>query len=233
MTAALTSLEHPYRAALVIVTAVVALMGMYYFARPDAIGVFSPLRGWRRMTPGTRTPLMHFAASALLLGIGPVLVAHWIGGFSWHELGLGFGHWKRGAIWLAVGLPLAVLAGKIAAGQAGMRAVYPLDPTLAHTLRAFVPYALAGFLYYGAWEVLFRGVLLFGLATPFGPTNANVTQSALACTAHFGRAINETFAALPGSALFGVVALTTGSIWYAALIHWTVGMTTEWFALVR
>jgi membrane protease YdiL (CAAX protease family) len=132
-----------------------------------------------------------------------------------------------------VGVPLAVVAGKMAGGQVGMRAVYPLDPTLPPTMQAFLPYAAFAFLYYGAWEVLFRGVLLFGLLARFGATNANITQSALACTAHFGRAINETFAALPGSALFGVVALTTRSIWYAALIHWTVGMSTEWFALIR
>jgi membrane protease YdiL (CAAX protease family) len=233
MTAITARLERPYRAGLVLVTAVAALMAMYYFARPDAIGVFSPLRGWRTMTPGTRPPLVHFAASAVLLGLAPVLVARWIGGFTLRELGLGLGSWKRGLVWLAIGVPLAVVAGKIAAGQAAMRAVYPLDPTLAPTLKAFLPYAASGFLYYGAWEVLFRGVLLFGLAAQFGATNANITQSALACTAHFGRAINETFAALPGSALFGIVTLTTRSIWYAAVIHWTVGMSTEWFALVR
>jgi len=233
MTTIPARLERPYRAGLVIVTAVVSLMAMYYFARPDAIGVFSPLRGWRTMTPGARPPLVHFAASAVLLGLAPVLVARWLGGFTLRELGLGLGHWKRGLAWLAIGVPLALVAGKIAAGQAGMRAVYPLDPTLAPTLKAFLPYAASGFLYYGAWEVLFRGVLLFGLAARFGATNANVTQSALACTAHFGRAINETFAALPGSVLFGVVTLTTRSIWYAAVIHWTVGMSTEWFALAR
>lgn len=54
-----------------------------------------------------------------------------------------------------------------------------------------------------------------------------------ACTAHFGRAIDETFATLPGSALFGIVALTSRSIWHTALIHWTLGTSTEWFALVR
>jgi membrane protease YdiL (CAAX protease family) len=225
--------DRPYRAGLVMVTAVVALMGMYYFARPDAIGVFSPLRGWRVMTPGARAPLVHFAASAVLLGLAPVLVARWIGGFSLRELGLGLGNWRRGLAWLAVGVPLAVVAGKMAGGQVGMRAVYPLDPTLPPTMQAFLPYAAFAFLYYGAWEVLFRGVLLFGLLARFGATNANITQSALACTAHFGRAINETLAALPGSALFGVVTLTTRSIWYAALIHWTVGMSTEWFALIR
>jgi len=231
VTATPLPVERPYRSGLLIVTAVLALVAMYYFARPDVIGVFSPLRGWRAMTPGSRQPGMHYAASFLLLAVVPLLVARWIGGYRLRDLGLGLGRWKQGLAWLAVGLPLAVVAGRYAATQAGMQAVYPLDPSVSPRLVEFLPYAASAFLYFGAWEVLFRGVLLFGLAPRFGAANANVTQSALAVTAHFGRALNETFSALPGSLVFGVVALRTRSVWYTALIHWMLGMSMEWFML--
>jgi membrane protease YdiL (CAAX protease family) len=233
MTSVTTRVGRPYRAGLLIVTAVVALTAMYYFARPDVIGVFSPLRGWRAMTPGTRPAVVHYAASAVLLALVPVLVARWMGGLRFRDLGLGLGRWREGLGWLAVGVPLAIVAGRIGASQTGMQAVYPLDPAVSPSLEAFAPYAVSAFLYFGAWEVLFRGVLLFGLAARFGSVNANVTQSALAVTAHFGRALNETFAALPGSLVFGLVALRTRSVWYSALIHWTVGMSMEWFLLAR
>jgi membrane protease YdiL (CAAX protease family) len=226
-----------YTPGVLLLTAALTLTAMYYFARPDAVGVFSPLRGWRIVTPGVRGPLVHFAASAVLLAVIPVVVARWLCGIRLRDLGLGLGSWRRGLGWLAVGLPLAVLAGWMASRQPAMQAVYPLDPSLSRSLApragTFLPYAACAFLYYGGWEVLFRGVLLYGLAARFGAGNANVTQSALATTAHFGRAFNETFAALPGSLAFGVVALHTRSIWYVALIHWTVGMSTEWFMLVR
>jgi membrane protease YdiL (CAAX protease family) len=225
--------ERPYRAGLVLVTAVLALTALYYFARPDVIGVFSPLRGWRPMTPGTRSPLVHYAASAVLLAVVPVLVTRWIGGLRLRELGLGLGRWREGLGWLVVGIPLAIVAGRMAAGQPAMQAVYPLDPSVSPSLGAFLPYALSAFLYFGGWEVLFRGVLLFGLAARFGAANANITQSGLAVTAHFGRALNETFSALPGSLAFGFVALRTRSIWYVAIIHWTLGMSMEWFLLAR
>lgn len=225
--------ERRYRAALLLVTAVLVLTALYYFARPDVIGVFTPLRGWRQMTPGTRSPLVHYAASAVLLAVVPVLVARWLGGIRLRDLGLGLGRWREGLCWLVVGIPLAVVAGKMAANQPGMQAVYPLDPAVSPSVGTFLPYALSAFLYFGAWEVLFRGVLLFGLAERFGAANANVTQSGLAVTAHFGRALNETFAALPGSLVFGFVTWRTRSIWYIAIIHWTVGMSMEWFLLAR
>jgi membrane protease YdiL (CAAX protease family) len=233
MTGVTAPADRPWRAGLLIVTATLALTAMYYFARPDVIGVFSPVRGWRAMTPGTRPATVHYAASAVLLALGPVLVARWIGRLRLRDLGLGVGRWREGLGWLAVGIPLAIAAGWIAASQSGMQAVYPLDPGVSPSAGVFVPYALSAFLYFGAWEVLFRGVLLFGLAARFGPVNANVTQSALAVTAHFGRALNETFSALPGSLVFGAIALRTRSVWYVALIHWTVGMSMEWFLLAR
>lgn len=192
MTIPVPLLQRPSRSGLLIVTAVLALVAMYYFARPDVIGVFSPLRGWRPMTPGARQPGVHYAASALLLAVVPLVVARWIGGYRLRDLGLGLGNWRQGLCWLAVGLPLAAVAGRFAAGQSGMQAVYPLDPAVSPSLGEFLPYAASAFLYYGAWEVLFRGVLLFGLAPRFGAANANVTQSALAVTAHFGRSLNET-----------------------------------------
>ena len=110
-----------------------------------------------------------------------------------------------------------------------MRAVYPLAPAAAQA--NFPLYALGEFLYFGAWEVLFRGVLLFGMRNRFGDGGANALQAALAATAHFGRAMNEAVAAIPASLLFGFASFKVGSIWYVAVIHWVVGVSMEWFML--
>ena len=108
---------------------------------------------------------------------------------------------------------------------------YPLDPTLTADPRVFARYAALQFLYFGSWEVLFRGVLLFGLRAPFGAASSNVVQTALSVTAHFGRALNETLAAVPAGVVFGAIDLRVGSIWYVALLHWIVGVTMDWFIL--
>ena len=214
-----------------VLVATVALATFYYLTRTDTVGVYSPERGWAVLTGRPLRPAVHFGLSALLLGVVPVLVARRLAGLPLAELGLGPGRWRAGIAWLVVGAPLAVAAGRIAAASAAMQAVYPLDPSVTGAPRSFVPYALLQFLYYGAWEVLFRGVLLFGLARRFGAASANLLQTALSVTAHFGRPLSETLAAIPAGLVFGLVDLRVGSVWYVALIHWLVGVSLDWFIL--
>jgi membrane protease YdiL (CAAX protease family) len=214
-----------------LVVGTLALFVFYYLMRADTIGVFTPARGWHSLTPFSLPPLLHYASAAVVLGVMPVVAARLIAGARPRQLGLGPGDWRAGLRWLALGVPLAVLAGRIGAGAAPMRAVYPLDPRVTADLASFAPYAALQFLYYGAWEVLFRGVLLFGLKERLGARTANLAQTALSVTAHFGRALNETFAALPAGLLFGWLTLRVRSVWYIAIIHWLVGVSCDWFIL--
>ena len=211
--------------------ATLALLGFYYFARADAVGVYSHTRGWSALTAAPLAPPLHFAAAALLLAVVPVLAARRLTGLSLTDLGLGLGRWRAGVLWVAIGVPLAVLAGRIAALSPAIRAVYPLDPALTASPLAFGGYAALQLLYFGSWEVLFRGVLLFGLRGVMGDRSSNLVQTALSVTAHFGRALNEAFAAGPAGLVFGAIDLRVGSIWYVALLHWLVGVSMDWFIL--
>jgi membrane protease YdiL (CAAX protease family) len=181
---------------------------------------------------GHRVPIVaHLLIACLLLGVLPAIAAKRLTGLSWSDLGLGLGNRRQGMLLLALGIPLAILAGRIGAGSPAMRAVYPLAPEAAQ--QEFTIYALLQFLYFGAWEVLFRGVLLFATESRFGDAGSNALQTAVSVTAHFGRALNETFAAFPAGLLFGVVALRLRSIWYVAVLHWLVGVSMDWFILHR
>lgn len=210
---------------LLAVTAV--LLVFYYFGRADTIGVFSEGRGWTGMTAPPLGAPWHYALSAVLLGAIPLAVARRLSGARLSQLGLGLGDWRRGLLLLALGLPVAVLAGWIASREPAMRAVYPLHPSLARA--NFVGYAALQMLYIGAWEILFRGVLLFGLRGVWSENGSNALQTSLSVVAHFGRAVNETLSALPAGFVFGWVGLRVGSIWYVAVIHWVVGISMDWF----
>lgn len=220
------------RTEILLLTTTLCLFAFYYLARADLVGSRGPEGAWSVVTAPPHEPTVHFALSALLLGILPLGVARWAG-LSLRGLGLGLGDWREGLLWLAVGLPAAALAGWIAAGHPTMRAVYPLDPSVAAVPLAFVPHAFRNLLYFAAWEALFRGVLLFGLRDAIGAGNANATQTGYSVLAHFGRPMTETFSAIPAGFLFGWISLRTGSIWYVALIHWTVGTSMDWFILAR
>jgi membrane protease YdiL (CAAX protease family) len=217
------------RSGAVVLVACAALTAFYYFARADTIGVIGSGRTWTPMTGHPWPVTLHLAIAALLLGLLPALAARKLTGLSWAGLGLGPGRWRQGLLLLAAAAPFAILAGRIGAASPAMRAVYPLDPSFARG--SFAAYAILQFFYFGAWEVLFRGVLLFATRGRFGDAGANALQTAVSVTAHFGRAVNETVAAFPAGLLFGWVGLRLESIWYVAVLHWLTGVSLDWFIL--
>src|SRR5580765_6039202 len=97
------------------VVATLALVTFYYLMRADSVGVFSPARGWHALTSRPLSPWLHYVGSGLVLGVVPVLLARRLTGLTLTQLGLGFGRWRLGLRWLAIGVPLAIIAGKIGA----------------------------------------------------------------------------------------------------------------------
>jgi membrane protease YdiL (CAAX protease family) len=218
-----------YPAECITLITVLMLFVFYYAARADSIGTLSPRGGWTPITLPPLGPATHYVVSALLLGVIPVTAVMLLWGRRPRDLGLGLGRWRAGLAVLAIGVPIVFLAGKVGAGSPAMRAVYPLNPGLNPD--GFLSHAGLTLLYYGSWEVLFRGVLLFGLKGRLGGRFANVFQTALSVLAHFGRPMTETFAALPAGLLMGWVGLRLHSIWYVAAIHWLVGLSVDWFLI--
>jgi membrane protease YdiL (CAAX protease family) len=217
------------RPAWVILVAMIALTQFYYLTRADTIGVTAAGRGWTDMTSQPVSMLGHNLAAGLILGLIPLLIARRLCGLGFRDLGLGIGRPLVGLVWLAVGIPLAILAAKFSSAQPEMRAVYPLDPGLTAETGSFVWHAGLQFIYYSAWEILFRGILLYGLKEKFGFAGANIIQTALSVVAHFGRPFTETVSAIPAGLAFGGIARHTGSVWYVVIIHWAVGAALDWF----
>jgi len=214
-----------------ILLSVLVLTPFFYWLRADTIGVSSLARHWTALTTAELGHVTHNVASAIVLGLIPLLAARYLLGISFADLGLQRGSWRRGAFWVAIGVPIAILAGKVAAGQPEMRAVYPLNQGLMTGQVSFINHALIQFLYYAAWEFLFRGVLLRGLTPRLGFANANMIQMALSVLAHFGRPSTETISAIPAGLAFGGIARHTGSVWYVILIHWAVGTAQDAFIM--
>ena len=82
-------------------------------------------------------------------------------------------------------------------------------------------------MYYVAWEVFFRGVLLFGLRNSLGVTGAMAFQVAVSVLAHADKPLAELLAAIPAGVLFGAIALRTRSVVYVVLIHYIIGVVVD------
>lgn len=227
----MSTIARRHQPEIILLVSTLVLFLFYYLVRVDVVGTRQLPGDWYAVTRPGVSPGIHFLSAALLLGAAPLAVARSLCGIPLQELGLGLGRWREGLLWMAVGVPIAVLAGWIASGSPAMAAVYPLDRSVTPDLWSFAPHAARNLLYFAAWEVLFRGVLLFGLRAASGAGQANATQTGLSVVAHFGRPMTETFSAIPAGMAFGWISLRVRSIWYVAIIHWVVGMSMDWFIL--
>ncbi len=212
-----------------ILVAVVVLTVFFYQARVDTIAVSHTSGDFTEMTGPVVNFLSHNLAALLLMGLLPLVSGHLLCGLRLQEVGLGVGQWSRGLVWLAVGIPLACVVAWFSAAQPEMQAVYPLERGLTSDGSSFIPHLAGQLVYYIAWEVLFRGVLLFGLRKRMGFAGANIVQTALSAIAHFGKPLPEALAAIPAGLIFGGIAKHTRSVWYVVLIHLAVGAAQDWF----
>lgn len=74
-------------------------------------------------------------------------------------------------------------------------------------------------IYLFGYEVLFRGVLLFGLAEPLGPVIATAANVILYSAAHIPKGKEETLGAIPFGIALCILTLISGTIWIAFLAH--------------
>lgn len=149
-------------------------------------------------------------------------------------VGFTFGQAGRGIIFLAIGLPLAVLSGFIGSRDPKMRLFYPFSKRACARPPRFATYEAAYFfLYYLPWEFLYRGLLFFPVLAALGLWPALALQTIISTLYHFGHPDTEVIAALAAGFIFGFIAFLTGSFLYTVLIHATAGISTDVFIYRR
>lgn len=203
----------------------------WYFARPDTIGLLGRTNSFLVVSGPVMDARLAFLLTFLLLGVGSAALAGPILGRQPMSLGMGAGNVRKGGTWLLAGIPICVAVGYLTAGNESLAAAYPLNHSVTLAIAVFVPHALFYFLYYLGFEYHFRGLLLLGLADRLGQHAANLLQAGLVTLVHVGKPGVELAAAFPASLLFGWITLRTGSIWYALILHWAVGVSLDWFLL--
>lgn len=191
------------------------------YAAQDATGVFALY--WR------------FLLFFLLMGAMPLLYGCGVEKWRASDLGLGLGDWKTGLRVVAITIPVVIVPLIwVAAGTPGLSAEYPMLRSLFQDSKLFIPYELAYVvLYYTAWEFYFRGFLLFPLSREFGGSNAILIQTISSCLIHLGKPESETMGSIAAGIIFGALALRTQSIWYAFILHATIGVLTDFFVLLQ
>jgi membrane protease YdiL (CAAX protease family) len=137
--------------------------------------------------------------------------------------------WVYG-IMLAVVLPLVVCVS----ADLHFQATYPFypvppgEPLWPNFWRWEVLYALQ----FLALEFFFRGFMVHGLRHRFGIYSVFVMMVPY-CMIHFGKPVQETFAAIVAGLALGFMSLKTRSIWMGAILHVSVALSMDFASLWR
>lgn len=110
-------------------------------------------------------------------------------------------------------------------------AQYPEIRTSTWNRALLIWSALSWMGYLLAYELMFRGFLLFSCARAFGAWPAIVINTAIYSLVHVPKNAREGLGAIPFGILLCVLTFQTGSIWIAVLVHWVMALANEWFSL--
>lgn len=130
------------------------------------------------------------------------------------EFGFRIGDWRKGLVWtVAACAGMAVILWFVARTPA-MQSYYEAK---APESTGFLVYISAVELF--AWEFVWRGFMLFGLARVLGPGPAIFLQAVPFAFMHLGKPELETLSTIFGGAAFGFIAWQSDSFLYPFLIH--------------
>jgi membrane protease YdiL (CAAX protease family) len=132
-------------------------------------------------------------------------------------------------IMLAVMLPVVYMASKTQSFQQR----YPIfQPEAGALFPLFLWWQLAYFIQFVAVEFFFRGFIIHSLKHRFGFYSVFISTIPY-CMVHFGKPFGETIAAIIAGIVLGTLSLKSRSIVLGILIHYSVAITMDLFALYR
>ncbi len=169
-----------------------------------------------------------FAAAFVLFALVPIFLVRLTKG-TLAEHGLQVGDWKSGLAFVFWTYPIILVAFLLpGAYTPELQNFYPFDPAAASGVGSFLHLELSRLvLFYSGWEILFRGVLLFGLRKYVGDWNAILIQVIPSCLWHLGMPSSEIISSIAAGVGFGMVALRTRSMIWPLLLHFLIGTGTD------
>lgn len=130
---------------------------------------------------------------------------------------------------LVVMLPLVYFASSSQAFQDR----YPLfQPSKGNLFPVFLWWQMAYFMQFVAIEFFFRGFLLHGIRHRFGFYSIFIMTIPY-CLVHIGKPFTETIAAIAAGIVLGTLSLKSRSVFMGVLIHFSVAISMDVFALWR
>ena len=215
---------------ILLVVPIVLMLWVYYGKQTAFDELFGQIGGsWGQ---GVCSAIYEYSAAFLLMFVIPLLIVKVAFKGSLRGFGFRMGDARWGFRFVAIALPVSLLAAYIASLDPAVREEYPLAKGMIGHVSTFLIVEVFYLLYYLGWELLFRGFMLFGLEK-YGALAAILVQVIPSTIVHIGKPASESFAAIVAGLVFGYLAVRTRSILYPLILHAAVGIGTDVFVALR
>lgn len=170
----------------------------------------------------------------LLMGVVPALIVKYVFKERLSDYGLVPKSLSRTIKSFLLFLPIFVVIGWTSGATTEFYNIYPYNPLAGASWACLLTHSvLYFFLYYLAWEFMFRGFIQLGLASSFGPIAAILIQVLASTMLHYGHPASETFGCVAGGLLWGYLVFRTGSIWSGWWQHALLGVMLDWSLVIN
>ncbi len=151
---------------------------------------------------------------------------------DFERIGLTFQNKESAITWIFGLILLSVAINSFVAKKPDHQDMYPQIRTPQPWGKSllFVS-ALTLFLYTLAYEIMFRGYLLFTCRDEMGPVLAITINTSIYTLVHIPKGWKETIGAIPMGIILCWLTLKTGNIWIAVVVHVAVAWSSEWFSI--
>lgn len=170
---------------------------------------------------------------AIFLGLLPMMIMAVGVGFFPHQYGDVFPK-SSSTWWWIVGLSVIIIPiNYVNARKADNLALYPQIRLKEWTLATFVWEYGTWIAYLYAYELLFRGILLFAIFQVTQKIWLTIAVNvALYAFAHLPKGYKETFGSIPLGAVLSYLTLTEGNIWIAVIVHIILALSNSFFSFL-
>ncbi len=171
----------------------------------------------------------HFFSTFLLFALIPLLLVRGPLNMSPSAIGFTIGDWRFGLKATLVAFILLPLPIYYLTRDPEHLAYYPRSSTALSSPAYFMLYGITYGLHYTGWETFFRGFVGMGMRPLLGSFGAIALQTSTTTLMHIGKPMGETVGAIIAGIYLGLLTYRTGSVFWAILFHWFLGVLNAYF----
>jgi len=171
------------------------------------------------------------ATGVLFYGIIPAIVLFTTTPYGWADYGVAAKFPLSMWLW-TIGLSAVLIPmTRNSTRKPESLAMYPEVRKSIWNRKTLISSALWWAAYLVAYELIFRGFLLFACARAFGAIPAIVINTSLYSLVHVPKGMTEGIGAIPLGLALCLITFQTETIWVAVVVHIVLSLSNEWHSL--